>query len=107
MELLADVAAGAADTPFLSRDKALADLAHLVRTLRQDQRDPQLGAKGLLGNFLDLATGKRLGPLTADVERQRFVEDFGPEKGEAIWNALKAQGWIVTRHDGTEAIVQR
>ncbi|HTK73932.1 MAG TPA: hypothetical protein VL371_01675, partial [Gemmataceae bacterium] len=107
MELLADVAAGAADTPFLSRDRALADLAHVVRTLREDQRDPQLGAKGLLGNFLDLSTGKRLGPLTGDVERQRFIDEFGREKGEAIWNALAGQGWIKPRNDGAEAGVLR
>jgi cyclic beta-1,2-glucan synthetase len=107
MELLADIAAGAADTPLMSRDNALTDLAHVVRTLRQDQRDLQLGSKGLLGNFLDLSTGKRLGPLTADVERQRFTEEFGREKGEAIWNALATRGWIKPRNDGTEAGVVR
>src|SRR5437764_230931 len=46
MELLGNVAAGHAEPPGLSRDKALADLAKLVKTLRQDQRDPSLGADG-------------------------------------------------------------
>jgi hypothetical protein len=107
MELLANVAAGHADTPYLSREKALADLTHLVKSLRQDQHDPQLSAKGLLGNFLDLATGKRLGPLAPDVERQKFLDAFGQEKGLAIWKALEAQGWIVPRNNGREADVKR
>jgi hypothetical protein len=107
MELLANVATGQADTPFLSREKALADLARLVKSLRHDQRDPQLSANGLLGNFLDLASGKRLGPLTEDVERQRFLDAFGREKGEAVWKALQTRGWIAPRHDGREAEVRR
>src|SRR5262249_47727913 len=52
MELLADVAAGIAETPGLPRDKALADLAKLVASLRQDQCDPRLGKKGLVVHFL-------------------------------------------------------
>ena len=68
MELLASVAAGFADTPHLPREQALAQLAHLVKTLRQDQADPKLSAKGLISNFLDLATGKRLGPLASNIE---------------------------------------
>jgi hypothetical protein len=107
MELLGNVAAGHADTPSLPRDKALADLARLVKTLRQDQHDPRLSADGLLGNFLDLATGKRLGPLTSDVEKQRFLDAFGPEKGEAVWKALVAQGWILPQNTGREAAVRR
>src|SRR5262245_49675184 len=107
MELLANVAAGHADNPFLTRDKALADLAHLVKSLRLDQRDPTLSAKGLLGNFLDLATGKRLGPLAADVERQKFLAEFGRDKGDAIWKALQTRGWIAPRKDGQEAEVKR
>src|SRR5262249_35765743 len=61
MELLGNVVAGYADTPYLSRERALTQLAQLVKTLRQDQRDPQLSADGLLSNFLDLAEGKRRG----------------------------------------------
>ena len=48
MELLACLAAGEAEVPFLSRGEALTRLAKLVASLRQDQRDPKLGAGGLL-----------------------------------------------------------
>src|SRR5262249_14349935 len=77
VELLANIAAGQADTPCLSRDKALSQLTLAVKSLRQDQKDPQLSAKGLLGNFLDLASGRRLGPLTEDTEKQKFHDTFG------------------------------
>lgn len=107
MELLAAVAAGQADTPHLSRDQALEQLGKLVRTLRGDQADPSLAAKGLLGNFLDLATGKRLGPLASNVDRSKFLDAFGTVRGAAIWEALKAAGWIAPRLDGTEADITR
>jgi hypothetical protein len=107
MELLANVAAGEADTPYLSRENALSQLSHLVKNLRQDQRDPHLGAQGLLGNFLDLASGKRLAPLASDVDKQKFLDEFGREKGEAIWKALQARGWIVPGTDGREAAIER
>ena len=107
MELLANIVAGQADTPFLSHDQALEQLTHLVRSLVDDQRDPRLSAQGLLGNFLDLATGKRLGPLAAEVDKQKFVDGFGPAKGEAIWKALQAKGWLVPRNQDREAAIQR
>jgi hypothetical protein len=107
MELLANVVAGNADTPGLSREQALAHLTHLVETLRSDQRDPKLGAKGLLVNFLDLATGKRLGPLASDVEKQSIVSAFGADKGEAIWKALQTKGWIAPRNKDKEAEIRR
>src|SRR5262249_32935208 len=107
MELLANVVAGKADTPSLSREQALAQLTKLVASLRADQRDPRLGAKGLLVNFLDLATGKRLGPLAGDVDKSTILDAFGPERGEAIWKALVAKGWIVPRRSGLEAAIQR
>jgi hypothetical protein len=107
MELLANVAAGHADTPHLSREQALSELTHLVKTLRVDQADPKLAAKGLLGNFLDLATGKRLGPLASNIDKSKFVDTFGSAKGEELWKALKEAGWIVPRLDGLEADVTR
>src|SRR5262249_28793285 len=93
MELLGKVAAGYADTPYVSREQALTQLTRLVTTVRQDQRDPRLSADGLLGNFLDLAGGKRLGSLVADVDKSRFVDALGRDKGEAVWKALQAKGW--------------
>jgi hypothetical protein len=107
LELLANVIAGYADNPYLSRDQALEGLNLLVNSLRSDQRDPTLSAEGLLGNFLDLATGKRLGPLAADVDKRQFVDAFGPEKAEAIWQALQARGWIVPRNQDREAEIHR
>ena len=107
MELLANIVAGTCDTPYLSRTQALANLTRLVKNLRQDQHDPRLSAENLLGNFLDLATGKRLGPLAVDVEKHKFLDAFGKEKGEAIWRALQAKGWIVPRNGDSEADIQR
>jgi len=107
MELLANIVAGYADTPYLSRDLALSHLTKLVKSLRQDQHDPQLSAQGLLANFLDVADGKRLGPLTSDADKQQFLDAFGRDKGEAIWQALQVKGWIVHRGDGREASIRR
>ena len=107
MELLANVAAGRADSPGLTRAEAIKGLAHLVGTLRRDQQDPTLAAKGLLGNFLDLATGKRLGPLASDVDKAMIVEKFGAEKGTRLWQALTAAGWIAPRNKDQEAEIHR
>ncbi len=107
LELLANVAAGRADTPHLSRGLALTHLAHLVKSLRGDQRDPSLAAEGLLSNFLDLATGKRLGPLASHIEKSSILGAFGPEKGEALWKALVESGWLAPRLDGQEGDVTR
>jgi len=97
MELLANLAEGTVETPVLSREQAMRQLGQLVATLRRDQQDPRLAAKGLLVNFLDLASGKRLGPLTSEVEKQTLLDQFGKEKGDALWQALKAKGWIIPR----------
>jgi hypothetical protein len=107
MELLANIAAGTCETPYLSRQEALRDLARLVKSLREDQRDPKLSSSGLLGNFLDLASGKRLGPLAADVEKHNLQAAFGLATGEAIWRALEKKGWIIPRNQDQEADIQR
>jgi hypothetical protein len=107
LELLANVVAGYADTPYLSRDEALEKLTQLVRALRADQRDPRLSAEGLLSNFMDLASGQRVGPLGTDVDKRKFVDTFGAEKGEAIWKALIAKGWLVPRNQDREADIRR
>lgn len=106
MELLSNVAAGYAQTPYLTREQALARLAQAIRSLRQDQKDPLVSAKGLLGNFLDLDGGKRQGPLTSDVCRQTVVDAFGP-RADAIWEALHAKGWIVPDRKGRRATICR
>jgi hypothetical protein len=107
MELFANVAAGIADTPYLSRDQAVKDLTRLVESLREDQRDPRLSVFNLLGNFLDLASGKRLGPLVSEVEKHKVLSAFGREKGEAIWKALLSKGWIVSQNQDREGAIQR
>ncbi len=107
MELLADVVAGEADSPHLSRDQALTQLTRLVQTLCHDQNDPSLSARGLLCNFLDVATGKRLGPLASDIQKSQIIDVFGPEKGEAIWRALVARKWLVSQNQDREATIQR
>jgi hypothetical protein len=107
MELLANIVAGSAETPDLSRAQALANLKQLVKSLHEDQHNPQLSARGLLGNFLDLATGKRLGPLASNVDKSRFLDTFGPAKGEALWKALVDAGWLAPRKDGLEADITR
>lgn len=107
MELLSNIAAGHCDNPSLTRDQALTALVRLVGSLRQDQRDPTLSADNLLGNFLDLATGKRLGPLAADVEKLKIVDALGQEKGVTAWKALQDKGWIAPRNDDREAEIRR
>ena len=107
MELCANVVAGYANTPHLSREHALNALATLVGSLRRDQHDPKLSAKGLLGNFLDLGSGKRLGPLASDVEKHKIIAAFGYEKAAAIWKALTDKGWITPRSNDREANIVR
>ncbi len=106
-ELLACLAAGEARVPFLSREEALMRLAKLVSSLRQDQRNPKLSAGGLLVNFLDLNSGQRQSPLTGGVDREPFLAAFGAERGQAIWAALAAEGWITPHGRGREADIMR
>lgn len=94
VEVLANVIAGKADSPYLSREEALENLQQVVRSLLQDQRDPQAGARGLLTNFLDLEPGRRMGPLAWTVDKARFTQTFGKRKGVAIWRALIRKGWL-------------
>ena len=92
MELLANIVAGTCDTPYLSREQALADLAHLVKSLRQDQHDPRLSAESLLGNFLDLATGKRLGPLAVGRREAQVPRRVRPGEGRGHLEGPPGQG---------------
>jgi len=107
VELLANIAAGYADNPYISREEALVMLGKAVDSLLADKQDPTVSAKGLLGNFLGLEDGKRLGPLGEEVEKQEFVEVFGQEKAEKIWQALTARGWIVQQKEGAEGKIKR
>ncbi len=94
IELLANIAAGYAENPYLSGSEALGLLERAMQSLAADQRDPGLSYHGLLVNFLSLEGGVRKGPLEETVDRQKFFDTFGETQGGAIWLALEAQGWI-------------
>jgi hypothetical protein len=107
IELLANVAAGYADNPYLSKESALSGLSLAVTTLLDDQRNPALAAKGLLVNFLALDGGKRSGPLLETVEKRQFIEVFGTREGNAIWSALVEKGWLQEEDDGRKGSIRR
>ena len=107
LEAMANIAAGRAETPHLDRAAALDRLKLMVRTLRADQADPTLAAEGLLSNFLDLGTNRRLGPLASHVQKTKILETFGADRGAKLWQALVEAGWIAPSRDGHEADVTR
>jgi hypothetical protein len=107
VELLANIAAGYADNPYISREKALGKLEKAVDSLLADQQDPTVSAKGLLGNFLGLEDGRRLGPLGEDTKKADFAEAFGPEKADRIWQALIDRKWIDPVREGNDAKIRR
>ena len=107
LELMANIAAGYADNPGVSRDEAKARLIQIVGSLRHDQQDPRISAEGLLANFLGFDSSQRMPPLSEIIEKQKFIDAFGEEKADAIWKALRKKGWIVPRHDDQEADIKR
>ena len=107
LELMANIAAGYADNPYISRAEARARLVQMVGCLRHDQQDPRVSAKGLLVNFLGLENSQRFAPLSEIIEKQKFIETFGEEQGGAIWKALREKGWIFPHHDDREADIKR
>jgi hypothetical protein len=107
LELMANITAGYADNPYLSRVEAQARLAQITGSLLHDQRDPQLSARGLLVNFIGFEHSQRLPPLSEIIEKQKFIDAFGPETAKAIWDGMREKCWIVPRHDGMEADIKR
>ena len=107
VELLANIAAGYAENPFISKESALNGLARAISSLLEDQRNPALAAKGLLVNFLGLEAGQRTGPLLESIERRRFIETFGDPRGAAIWTALVEKGWLQEEDDGRKGKIRR
>lgn len=107
LEVLANIAAGYADNPYLSREEALNQMERITASLLHDQHDPAVSAKGLLGNFLGLEPTGRIGPLSEEVEKQQVVDLFGEEQAAQIWNALIAKKWIIPQQDGSFAKIPR
>ena len=107
VELLACIAAGQADNPYLSREQALAELEKIVKSLRADQADPGVSDRGLLCNFLAFEGARRLGPLTTSVQQNDFVKAFGESPGTNIWADLAACNWIQLEKEGAEGRVKR
>jgi hypothetical protein len=107
IELLSNIVAGYADNPYLSRKSAVKSLSLAVKSLCEDQANPALSAKGLLVNFLGLEGGKRTAPLLESIERKKFIETFGEEKGNAIWHALEEKGWIKPEGGGQKGRIIR
>ena len=107
VELLACIAAGQADNPYLSHEQALAELEKIVKSLRADQVDPTLSDRGLLCNFLAFEGDRRLGPLTTSVQRNDFIKAFGESPGTNIWADLAATNWIQLEKEGAEGRVKR
>lgn len=107
IELLANIAAGYAENPYLSRDAALDGLTRALDSLRADQANPALARKGLLVNFLGLEGAERTGPLAETVERGAFIESFGDPEGTGIWQALVEKGWLVEQDHGRRGKILR
>jgi hypothetical protein len=107
IELLANIVAGYADDPYVSKESAMHRLSLAVKSLLEDQGNPSLAAKGLLVNFLGLEDGKRAGPLLESIERRKFLDAFGDQTGHAIWQALVKKGWILEEDNGLKGRIRR
>ncbi len=107
LELMANITAGYADNPCISRDEAKARLIRIVGSLRHDQQDPRVSAEGLLVNFIGFKNSQHIPPLSEIIEKQKFIDAFGPETAEALWKGMREKGWIVPHHDGREADIRR
>ncbi|MEI8352288.1 MAG: hypothetical protein WCG36_08250, partial [bacterium] len=107
IELLAVVAAGQAGTPQISQRQAGEQLAKVIHSLCELQRNPRLSDRGLLVNFLAFLPDHQDGPLAGDVALTQFTNAFGTAKGTAIWNALADRKWIEPRNQGRDAEIKR
>lgn len=107
IELLANVVANRVEIPGMSKRQAQEALTKAVTSLRKDQQDPGLSAKGLLVNFLGLTPQGREGPLAPTVTLKAFEEAFGAARAAAIWKTLAGKEWIAPFKNGREANITR
>ena len=107
LELMANITAGYADNPCISRDEAKTRLTRIVGSLRHDQQDPRVSAEGLLVNFIGFKNSQRIPPLSEIIEKQKFIDAYGEEKAAILWKAMREKGWIVPHHDDKEADIRR
>ena len=107
LELMANITAGYADNPCISRDEAKTRLIQIVGSLRHDQQDPRVSAEGLLVNFIGFKNSQRIPPLSEIIEKQKFIDAYGEGKAAILWKAMREKGWIVPHHDDKEADIRR
>jgi len=107
LELMANITAGYADNPCISRDEAKTRLIQIVVSLRHDQQDPRVSAEGLLVNFIGFKNSQRIPPLSEIIEKQKFIDAYGEGKAAILWKAMREKGWIVPHHDDKEADIRR
>jgi len=107
LEILANIAAGFAVNPYISRPESLRQLKLILSSLLTDQQDSSLSARGLLGNFLGFSATGRIGPLSEQVEKIQFVELFGEDQATDIWAALVDHEWIIPQQNGSFAKISR
>jgi hypothetical protein len=99
LEILSEIVAGNADSPYLSRQQALKLLRQAVTSLLKDQADPELSVYGLLYDFPFFEGKKRQVPLSPLLFKQDLLDKFGASKGNAIWSALANNDWITPKGD--------
>ena len=107
LELMANITAGYADNPCISRDEAKTRLIQIVGSLRHDQQDTRVSAEGLLVNFIGFKNSQRIPPLSEIIEKQKFIDAYGEGKAAILWKAMREKGWIVPHHDDKEADIRR
>ena len=90
-----------------SRKQALANLAHLVRNLRQDQCDPASAPVTCWGTSWIWPPAGGLAPWPWTSKSTSFRPLSAGTKPKPIWKALQAKGWIIPRSNDLEADIVR
>ena len=106
LELLANMSAGYCGEAYSQAD-SLEKLDRMSNTLLTDQDNPQLAAKGLMVNFLDLGNGHRVGPLGEKISKAKFQKNLENIDTNKLWDVLVEAKWIKPSSDGTWANILR